>query len=205
MRLNRLKIIILASLAGLNLAAALFAWRSFAGAEPGERIPARSAAMIVPAGVSDAPAIPEGDDRETLSRPLFVKSRRPSQNASRAASEASVAPPPAGLQLHAVVGFSHSARAFVTSSSAADGKWLKVGENFENWMVDSIAAQEIALRQDADLLRVGLFYDTAAAPVGLTPTPPPPPPKTGNSEEAPAKVIVPDAFAPVRDSKRGGH
>lgn len=190
MGLNRLKIIALAGLATLDLAAGLFAWRGFAGADGGERLEARSAPMIVPAALSGAPSLASGDDPETLSRPLFVKSRRPSQHAPRAASETAAAPRPAGLKLLAIIGFSHTARAFLISSAAADGKWLSVGEIFENWTVDSIAEQEIALRQDADVLRVGLDYEGVPAQAGPLPAPlPPPPAKTENRDEAPPAAV----------------
>lgn len=186
--MNRLKIISLVALAGLDLAAGLFAGRSFVAVDGGDSFPARSAPTIVPAALSDTFAVTRGDDPETLARPLFVKTRRPWQGTRRASSVVSAAPPPSGLKLHAIVGFSHSARAFVTSSAAADGKWLGVGETFENWTVESISSQEIDLRLDADLLRVGLDYDNVATPAGPitspapstpvapTPAPPSPPP-----------------------------
>lgn len=200
--MNRLKIISLVGLALLDLAAGLFAWRSFNVGRVGDSVPGRSPAMVDAAALSDVPVAALGDDVETLARPLFVKSRRPWQATPKAASEAVHAPPPVGLKLHAIVGFDHSIRAFVTSSAAADGKWLSVGETFENWTVDSITHQEIALRQDADLLRVGLAYDDVAAPVSAISVSPPA--RGENRDDAqPAKVVAPDALSAVRDGKRG--
>jgi hypothetical protein len=205
MQLNRLKIITLAVLASLDLAAALFVWRSFAAAGQSESLPSRSASIIVPVALSDAPAAAEGDDHDTLARPLFVKSRRPSQNAAPVATGATLAPPPAGLKLHAVIGFNHLARAFVTSTAAAEGKWLSVGETFEDWKVDSIAAQDIALRQDADVFRVGFVYDDAPNPAAPAPAPPPPPKADSGNETPAARIVAPDAFDAVKGAKRGGH
>jgi hypothetical protein len=91
--MNRLKIILMAGLAALDLVAVLFAWRSFSGADATDRLPVRSASTIVPAALSDASAATEGNDPETLARPLFAKSRRPWQGGPRLANEASPAPP----------------------------------------------------------------------------------------------------------------
>jgi hypothetical protein len=204
-RVKRLKIITLAGLAALDLAAALFAWRGFADADGGEILDARLAPKLIPAALSDAPAMAGGDDPETLARPLFAKSRRPFQGGSRVANVASAAAPPAGLKLHAVIGFNHSVRAFVTSSAAADGKWISIGEMVENWTVDSISAQEIALRQNANLLRVGLDYDRAPAPVVPIPAPPPPAVSENLDDDSAAKVVAPAAASAVKDAKRGGH
>jgi hypothetical protein len=206
-----------AGLAALDLAAALFVWRSFVATDGGHSLPARNAPMLVPAGLTEVPKATEGDDHETLARPLFVKSRRPSQVAPRAANGASAAPPPAGLKLRAIIGFDRWVRAFVTSSAAVDGKWVSVGEIFENWRVESISPQEIALRQDSDTLRVGLDYDGAPAPVGPAPALPPPaktenaparPPSavSYNLDDEPApKIVAPDTIAAVKGAGRGGH
>jgi hypothetical protein len=203
--MNRLKIISMAGLAALDLVAVLFAWRSFSGADATDRLPVRSASTIVPAALSDASAATEGNDPETLARPLFAKSRRPWQGGPPLANEASAAPPPAGLKLRAIVGFNRSAHAFVISSAAAEGKWLSVGEKFENWTVDSIAEQEIALRQNAGLLRVGLDYDGSTPPAGPIAAPPPSA-KTETRDDAPAaKALASDPFSAIRDAKRSGH
>jgi hypothetical protein len=200
--LNRLKIISLAGLTLLDVAAALFVWRAFSGAEAADRPPPGSAPSIVPAALSDAPITRQGEDSETLARPLFWKSRRPSQAGFRPANEPSHAPAPADLKLHAIIGFNYSNRAFVTSRAAADGKWLSVGETFESWTVDSITSHEIALRQDVDLLRVGLDYDEVAAPAAPSPPPQPPAKVENRDEAAPPKGAPPDPFSAARNGRR---
>lgn len=163
--MNRLQIIILACLTFLDVAAVVFAWRNLVGAEVILRPVTRSAPMIVLDPVFDLPASTPDNNSETLSRPLFVKSRRPFLD-HPSATEANTGAAPGGLKLHAVIGFDQSVRAFVTSDANAEGKWLTVGDIFENWTVESIDAQEITLRQDADLLRIGLDYDVVPAMVG---------------------------------------
>lgn len=204
MELNRLKIIALAALGALDVVAALFAWRAFFGPEAGMDLPARAAPPIVPAAIAAAAPQASHDDSETLSRPLFSKSRRPSLNAAHLAADAASSPPPAGLKLLAVIAFGHDARAFVVSSVDADGKWLSVGDSIESWTVESIAPQDISLRQQDDRIRVAINYDEAPARVAQLPARLPE--KAEKSEETPpAKVVAPESFAAIKDLRRGGH
>ncbi|HUO54363.1 MAG TPA: hypothetical protein VMU18_06470 [Rhodoblastus sp.] len=204
--MNRLKIILLVALCGVNLAAAAFAWRGFAGADAADDLPARSAALV-PAAPSDAPVLALGEDSETLARPLFSRSRRPQQASAHAEAEASASPPPAGLKLHGVIGYSRQAQAFVTSNASTEGKWLKIGEKFENWTVETIDPQEIALRQSAEILRVGLDYDETAQAQSAFAPPPPKRDEKGDDRHAaatPPKMNPPDAGDATRIAKRNG-
>ena len=204
MALNRLQIIALAGLGAIDVVAALFAWRAFAGPGSSDDLPPRVAPAIIPASITSAASESPHEDSETLARPLFAKSRRPSQNAARATDDAATSPPPAGLKLLAVIAFGRSARAFVASGADTDGKWLSVGDVIESWRVDSIEAQDISLRQQDDRIRVGLNYDGGTGRVAQLP--PPPVEKAEKRDEAPpAKIIAPESFAAVRDAKRGGH
>jgi hypothetical protein len=201
--LNRLKTIALAGLGVVNLAAAIFAWRGFVGEAREDVVPARSAPLILPAAQPADPAPAVGEDRETLARPLFDKSRRPVQGMPRSAGTTEA---PSGIKLLAVIGFSHTARAFVVSGAAAEGKWLSAGEIFENWKVDSIEPNEIVMRQETGLLKVGIDYN--GAPAQFTAEAPPPPPEGPQPEgpgAAPAKIVDPDSFGAGRDARRGKH
>lgn len=195
--------IALAGLGFVNLAAAAFAWRSFTSGTEEDAVPARSAPLILPAAqtADAAPALDE--DRETLARPLFDKTRRPALGIPRSAGATAA---PSGIKLLAVIGFNHTARAFVISSAAAEGKWLSAGEIFENWKVDSIEPHEIVLRQETGLLKVGIDYNDA--PPQFTVEVAPPPPENSEPkgpEAAPATVVAPESLAAGRNVKRSKH
>jgi hypothetical protein len=204
MEWNRLKIIAMAGLSAIDIAAGLFAWRAIVAPDEGQAVPARAAPAMIPA----ASAVPLGDatrdDSETLSRPLFSKTRRPSLHAADPQAEALSSPPPAGLKLLAVILFGHDARAFVSSAANTEGKWLGVGDALENWKVESIAAQDIALHQQDDRISVAIEYDGSSGRVA--PLPAPAPEKSAKSDETPpAKVVAPESFAAIKDVRRGGH
>lgn len=197
--------IALAGLGVLNLAAATFAWRGFAGEVRDDVLPARSAPLILPAAQSADAAPALGEDRESLARPLFDKSRRPIQSNRQSAGATE---PPFGVKLLGVIGFRRTARAFVTSSAAAEGKWLSVGEIFENWKVDSIQPHEIVLRNETGIIKLGLDYNGSPAQFTAAVAAAPPPPESpdpGRPEAAPAKVVAPDSFSAGRDARREKH
>ncbi len=203
--MNRVKLITLAALSLLDLAAAGFAWQGLAGADASADPPARSSAGVVPASPPEPPIFALGDDSEILARPLFAKSRRPWSGTNDAGGAMNGTSSPAGLKLHAIIEFDRSARAFVTSDSVKAGRWLSVGENFENWTVAAISAQEIALSHNANHIEIGLDYAEDPGRAKVPPPPsaakndaPPPPP-------APSKIVTPNAFAGSRGAKRGEH
>ena len=204
-RVNRLQIIILAGVAGLDLFAGAFAWNGFAG-ERG-RLVARPVPAIVPENQSEFVIPAQGDDREILARPLFSKSRRPTPPGQRQADGGNRVPsaPPAGIKLNAVILFNRAARAFMSSNASLEGKWFAVGETFENWTVDSIAPQEVALRRDASLIRIGLAYNGVSSPIISSS-------QSSSSADAepvnhpwPSKIAMPPTFDDVRSWKREGH
>jgi len=200
MQLNRLKVITLVVLAALDGAGVLFAWSGFAATQPQADVAARPAPRIVPAPLSEPALLEQGEDSETLARPLFVKSRRPPKSVALVnGARAAIAPP--GMKLHAVIGFNRSSQAFVTSDGAAAGQWLKVGDLFENWTIESIMAQEIALRRDEENVRVGLDYDSPPATPGSAPPPPPSPPPPQKDEGAPPAKSESDDAATGRRVK----
>jgi hypothetical protein len=171
-RLNRLKIIVLAGLAALDVFAAAFLWRGFAGEGDNGGLVARPVLANVRMNPLEYVTPPRGDDTETLARPLFSKSRRPSPPPEAPAKGEIHTPPPAGIKLNAVILFGRSARAFITSNALIAGKWLAVGETFENWTADSIETHEVALHQGARLIRVGVAYNGVTSPISSNSEPP---------------------------------
>jgi hypothetical protein len=201
-RLNRLKIIVLVGLTGLDLCAGAFAWRAVAGRDEG--LVARPAIALVAARPAELVMPAHGEDPETLARPLFSKSRRPSPKSQTRADGGSPPPlsPPAGIKMDAVILFDRAARAFISSNALVEGKWLAVGDSFENWTVDSIAPQEVALHRDASSIRIGLAYNGVSSPIisnsQLSM------PAMGEAEDPPwpIKTATPPTFDDVRSRMR---
>jgi hypothetical protein len=201
--LNRLKIIVLAGLAALDLIAAGFVWRSFAGgAEP---LVTRPGLAILPTSPLELVMPARGDDHETLARPLFSKTRRPSPSPQASAEGGNRPPPspPAGIKLYAVILSGRSARTFICSNAALEGKWLAAGETFENWTVDSIAPQEVTLRHDASLIRIGLAYN-GVSPIISNSQPSLQADAEPTNQPRSASIPMPPTYDDVRSWKHGG-
>lgn len=98
-------------------------------------------------------------DHETLARPLFAKSRRPyggerdNKQDDDAAFES-----PAGMTLLAVAGVGENMRVFIVSSSAAEGKWLSVGETIDGWTIVEARDLQVTLRNSDRLARLQFDY-----------------------------------------------
>jgi hypothetical protein len=100
--------------------------------------------------VSTAVSILDRMDTQTLTRPIFSKSRRPSarddQQGVAGAAPAPAAPLPPGLSLKAVVVHGDAKSAFVVCESFPDGKWMKAGETIQGWTIAAIHAQDVILK-----------------------------------------------------------
>ena len=183
--MNKIKIIGIATLGFLNVAAGMFAWTSIVGTTPDEASPRRAPVPLIAPKPSLAVFTP-GEDVNTVTRPLFDKSRRPREFSDSGPTAASAG---TGFQLLAVSIFDHSSAAFVTSSTTPDGKWLKDGDSFENWTLALIEPQQIKLRHDSDVIYVRFENkDEPQQPpqrdaldkMRATMRPPPGPAKVGN-------------------------
>ena len=100
-------------------------------------------------------------DVETLTRPIFAKSRRPvvaqaPQSEAGAKSSEDVSPP-AGLALAAITKFHGIKRAFIVSTSAPRGKWIDVGEQIEGWTIVDMEGSELTLKNNSRSARVRLY------------------------------------------------
>ena len=104
---------------------------------------------------------PASADVQTLSRPLFSKSRRPSAIAAKPApsetEKANPSAPPPNVMVSAIVKFGPRTQAFVVSSTAPEGKWLAVGETVDGWSVDAIHSSGIVLKNGERTMMTPLY------------------------------------------------
>jgi hypothetical protein len=107
------------------------------------------------------PSTPAGLDEQTLTRPIFTKSRRPSSSARQASMESTAhtesAPP--GFALGAIIGFGPSKRAYLLGHGATAGEWLSVGEMFEGWTIAEIGELNLTLKSGARIAILKLYPD----------------------------------------------
>jgi hypothetical protein len=164
LRLSPLATMLLALLATLDLAALAFAVGAVVGADEGPAPPRTE--WRPPALLASAPSRAKvaSDGGETLSRPIFWKSRRPKpptpaddeRTARRPAASA------AGLSLAAIVKTGATTRVFIVSSGSPDGKWLTRGETIEGWTVSEIGDIELTLVDGERSARLPLYAETEA-------------------------------------------
>jgi len=121
-------------------------------------------------------------DAQTLSRPLFERTRRPIKKDGGPAEADAKKPEaetiPANLAVKAIVRFRGGKRAFVTYASLPDGEWRAPGESIDGWTVARIDAQALTLKRGARSERIELTYDDAPRTKAAPPTAPPQPPPT---------------------------
>lgn len=159
--MNRLHGIILAGLAVVDLAAGAFALNAWIGQADDAPAVARAPRPLAPADAEDLASIDLGPDTETLARPLFVKSRRPSP-----VGFADDAAAPTDMKLRAIVALDQAPRAYLVANGAVEGKWVSVGDEIGAWKVESISSAQVALQREAQTVSIGFDYDEAPAPRG---------------------------------------
>jgi hypothetical protein len=123
-------------------------------------------------------------DTDTLTRPLFEKSRRPvvktaSERPTRA-DAAQVETPPVGMSLKGIVNHGADTRIFVVTTALAEGVWLQIGEELEGWTVERVERSDVTLRRGGRVAHLDFQYAEApsvgaGAAVFVPPAPPPPP------------------------------
>lgn len=163
LRLSPLMAAILGSLLISTLTAALYAYRSFVS--PLVTDPASRLEWRVPTAVNVSTAISASNkvDTQTLTRPIFSKSRRPSpRNDQQASSKApaTLPPPPLppGLSLKAIVILGKNKNAFVVCNSLPDGKWMKEGETIQGWTITTMHDLNVILKNGDHSARLALDY-----------------------------------------------
>ncbi|MBG0808319.1 hypothetical protein IY145_02880 [Methylosinus sp. H3A] len=160
LRLSPLAALLLASLAALDLAASAFALLSLIGPDEAASPPKtdwRPPSFVSPASGRAAAA---SDDTQTLSRPIFWKTRRPRPTAAkpdRGEGFAGIPSAPAGLSLAAIVRSGASVRAFVVSGEDPEGRWLVPGESVQGWTIAEVGEVELKLVNGAQSARLQLY------------------------------------------------
>ncbi|WP_024880720.1 hypothetical protein [Methylosinus sp. LW3] len=159
LRLSPLAAMLLASLAALDVAALAFALLAWIGLD--ESAPPATSDWRPPSVLSSAsgPAPLAREDAQTLSRPIFWKSRRPRPAVAKSDRDgfAGIPTAPAGLAVSAIVRSGASVRAFVVSSDDPEGRWLIPGETVQGWTVAEVGELELKLVNGAQSARLQLY------------------------------------------------
>ncbi len=160
-RLSPLSAMVLAFLFATTLIAGLFALSAIFGliglggevAAPDWKPP------TLTIGELDPPK-PASADVETLSRPIFSRTRRPSPKAKPV--EADLSPnaiAPGGLTVSAIVKNKDAHQAYVVSQDAPEGAWRKVGDMVDSWMISRIDRHEVILKSGEQTASIKLYPD----------------------------------------------
>lgn len=196
-RLSPLMAIILGAAAFATLLSALFALYGLMG--PTDAGTERAAPDWKPptlAIVELNPPKPASADVQTLTRPIFSKTRKPTPRSAPRASEPVVtSSAPSGVTVSAIVKKGKTAQAFVVSPDAPEGAWKKIGDTLDSWTISDIASDALTLRSGGNAATVKLYADAPAE------EPPPgapgaPPPNFSPQSNAPPPPPPPGAPAP---------
>ncbi|MFO1101357.1 MAG: hypothetical protein U1E20_00455 [Methylocystis sp.] len=160
-RLSPLSTIILAVLLATTLMAGLFALAAIFGSNglDGEVAAPDWKPPTLTIGELDPPT-PASADVETLSRPIFSKSRRPSK--AKPQVEVELAPnaiAPGGLTVSAIVTNKEAQQAYVVSQDTPEGAWRKVGDTVDSWTISRIDRHEIILKSGEQTASIKLYPD----------------------------------------------
>ncbi len=159
LRLSPLMMMALGGLAATALGCAIFALSSFWA--PTLAPPPANSEWRPPsldADSADAGKAPS-EDKETLSRPIFFKNRRPQPRPAAGAARAQTAQPAEGLSLGAIIKFRDAGRALVVTTASPEGKWLETGDNIDGWTVQSIERSELTLHNGEQTVVLKLYPD----------------------------------------------
>lgn len=158
-RISPLMMMILFCEAALGIAAAAFAVSAFfaEGAPPmGPSFEWKAPTLaLVPPKVGRSNKV----YLQTLSRPIFSKTRRPPNAASAnlRAPEPVALPPPSGVSLKGIVRYRSMAQAFLTSANSPQGEWKTIGDKLGSWTVDRIEHDHLALKNGTRSLKYSLY------------------------------------------------
>jgi hypothetical protein len=176
--LSPLSAMVLAMLGLTTLASILFAAYAFLGSL-GSNADVKAPDWAPPTlAVGDLdPPKPPSADVETLSRPIFTKSRRPSPKAAApqvAPETGPVSETPSGVTVSAIVKNRDGAQAFIVSPESPDGAWKRIGDTVDSWTIAIIAGSEILLKSGERAAKLKLYAEEQAQPA--PPQQPPPAP-----------------------------
>jgi len=160
-RLSPSMSIILAFLLATMVSAGLFAIYAILGPEGGEmevKAPEWTPPTLAVVKL-DQPKT-AADDVQSLSRPIFSKSRRPSPRSVPARAEPVAAPIARnadGLTVYAIVKKENTSQAFIISAEEPEGAWKKIGDTVDTWTISSIDAAELTLKNGDRSAKLKLY------------------------------------------------
>lgn len=160
-RLSPLMLASLALLANTTTLSAFFLLRALIGWGDPEaatiadwRPPAAPLAASPPSAASMA-------DTQTLTRPVFAKSRRPSPQPLASGASLGTGPQPA-LGVEAIVFSNGGPRAYLAGQGAGSGDWYVVGQLADGWTVSEIRPSELVLKSGERSAILSLYPETMA-------------------------------------------
>lgn len=105
-------------------------------------------------------AKPADADVQTLTRPIFSKTRKPylSKDKKQASLAAAMpATPPANLKLLGLAKYKDVQSAFIVSGSTPGGKWCAVGNEIDGWKVTQMQNSEVTLQSGDKTVQLSLY------------------------------------------------
>lgn len=107
-------------------------------------------------------AAPSGHNEQTLTRPIFSKTRRPQAAESQAGltkdAPTQAAPLPAGISVRAVAIAGKARSAFLIWDASPEGKWVREGEPIQGWTVSSVRKLDLILQSGERSSRLTIDY-----------------------------------------------
>jgi hypothetical protein len=156
LRLSPLMTMGLAGLAALNVVCALFALHAMFASMEG----AKSASGWQPPGLGSNEVVltaPAQEDTQTLSRPIFSKSRRPAPKSASAPRTNVGASSLSNWSLAAIVRHRDAAFALIITESVPEGKWVQTGESYEGWTIADMDDGELTLQNGQQTAKLKLY------------------------------------------------
>jgi len=105
---------------------------------------------------------PSAHDEQTLTRPIFSKTRRPQSVESQAVvtkdAPIHAAPLPAGISVKAVAIAGNARSAFLIWDAFPEGKWMREGEAIQGWTVSSVRKLDLILQSGEQSSRLIIDY-----------------------------------------------
>lgn len=159
LHLSPLSAILLSGLSAMCFSAAVFTFHALFG--PADAEDAVAAPEWKPPSLAiaplDPPKSPDGDN-ESLSRPIFSKSRKPSLR-NTAALSANIMAAAGALSVRAIIRSKQTAKAFFLSPESPDGVWLKIGDKVDAWTITAIESKEVILQSGEETTKLSLYTD----------------------------------------------
>ncbi len=153
---------------------------------------------------------PADADVQTLTRPIFSKTRRPylSKDKKQASPAAPIpAAPPTNLKLLGLAKYKDVQSAFIVSGSTPGGKWCAVGDEIDGWKVTRMQNSEVILQSDDRTVQISLYPEPSDHQTQETQERPQPQGQMQPNAGPPALLHrqSPPPPPPVRPQRNGPH